>query len=163
MPIASVRGFFETVGIPLRRGRTFTDRDERDDARVVIVNETLAAHVWPGEDPVGRTVDLDDERWQVIGVVGDIRSAFPLAPTMPAVYRPVTPAGFASPSKQGVTVIVRVVPGFDAAAELRREVETLDPNVHVFKIVADERRLRCKASIWRVSPRWSTAGWASSA
>jgi len=67
-------GFFETVGIPLRRGRTFTDRDERDDARVLIVNETLAAQVWPAENPVGRTVDLDAERWQVIGVVGDIRS-----------------------------------------------------------------------------------------
>jgi predicted permease len=128
-------GFFETVGIPLRRGRTFTDRDERDDARVVIVNETLAAHVWPGEDPVGRTVDLDDERWQVIGVVGDIRPSFPLAPTMPALYRPVTPAGFMTPSKQGVAVVVRAVPGFDAAAELRREIEVLDPNLTIVKIV----------------------------
>jgi predicted permease len=131
-------GFFETVGIPLLRGRTLDARDESDDARVLIVNETMARQVWPGDEPVGKTVDFDGARWQVIGVVGDIRPAFPLAPTLPAVYRPMTPAGFAMPSAHGVTVLVRGVPGFDAPARIREEVEAIDPRVTVFQITRME-------------------------
>src|SRR5262249_6430103 len=85
---------FETLGAHVRRGREFTERDHADNARVLIVNETMAQRTWPGEDPLGRPVDLDRETWQVIGVVGDIRSMFPLAPTQPAVYLPITPSGF---------------------------------------------------------------------
>ena len=133
-------GFFETVGTPLRLGRSFTARDESNDSRVVIISETAAREVWPGEDPVGRTIDLDGERLEVIGVVGDIRSAFPLAPTLPAVYRPVTPSGFAAPSKHGVSLAIRVVPGFDASTRLRREIDAIDPRLTVFQVtrMADE-------------------------
>lgn len=128
-------GFFETIGTPLRRGRTFTERDQTEASRVVVVNETLAQEVWPGQDPLGQTLDLNGERLEVIGVVGDIRSAFPLARTQPGVYRPVTPSGFASPSRHGVTVAIRVAPGMDALAQLPREIERVDPQVTVFEIV----------------------------
>jgi macrolide transport system ATP-binding/permease protein len=131
-------GFFETVGIPLLRGRTFDRRDESDDSRVLIVNETMARQVWPGDEPVGKTVDFDGAHWQVIGVVGDIRPALPLAPTLPAVYRPITPAGFATPSTHGVTVLLRGVPGFEAAERIRAEVEALDPRVTVFQVTRME-------------------------
>jgi ABC-type antimicrobial peptide transport system permease subunit len=101
---------------------------------VLIVNETLAAKAWPGADPLGQVVDLDDETWQVVGVVGDFRSAFPLAPTVPALYRPVTPTGFTTPARHGVTVAVRVVPGFDAPTQLRRQIASLDPDVTVLQV-----------------------------
>jgi predicted permease len=127
-------GFFETVGTPLRRGRAFATSDEREESRVLIVNETLAAKAWPGADPLGQVVDLDDETWQVVGVVGDFRSAFPLAPTVPALYRPVTPTGFTTPARHGVTVAVRVVPGFDAPTQLRRQIASLDPDVTVLQV-----------------------------
>jgi predicted permease len=127
-------GFFETVGTALRRGRAFTDADETDEARALIVNETMATRAWPDRDPLGQAVDLDGETWQVVGVVHDIRSAFPLAPTLPALYKPVTPGGFVSPSRHGVTVAVRVVPGFDAPTRLRREVAAIDPEVMVFQV-----------------------------
>jgi ABC-type antimicrobial peptide transport system permease subunit len=96
---------------------------------VVIVSDTTVRKMWPNEDPLGRTIDLDGERLEVIGVVGDIRSAFTLAPTLPAVYRPVTPTGFAAPSKHGVSVAVRVVPGFDAPTRLRHEIDAIDPRL----------------------------------
>jgi macrolide transport system ATP-binding/permease protein len=131
-------GFFETVGIPLLRGRTFERRDEADDSRVLIVNETMARQVWPGDEPVGKTVDFDGARWQVIGVVGDIRPALPLAPTLPAAYRPIAPSGFATPSTHGVTVLLRGVPGFEAAERIRAEVEALDPRVTVFQVTRME-------------------------
>lgn len=131
-------GFFETVGIPLLRGRTFDARDESDDSRVLIVNETMARQVWPEDEPVGKTVDFDGARWLVVGVVGDIRPAFPLAPTLPAVYRPITPSGFANPATHGVTVLLRGVPGFEAATRIRGEVEALDPRVTIFQVTRME-------------------------
>ena len=127
-------GFFSTIGTPVRRGRTFTERDETDDSRVIVINDTLARQVWPGEDPLGRTIDLDGTRREIVGVVGDIRSAFPLAPTEPSVYRPNTPSGFAAPSKHGVTLAVRVAPGFDATTQLPRVIDAIDPQITVFEI-----------------------------
>ena len=45
-------GYFYTLGIPLLRGRTFTDHDDEHSSRVVAVNESLASRLWPGEDLV---------------------------------------------------------------------------------------------------------------
>src|SRR5262249_24647057 len=126
--------FFDTIGARLRRGREFTERDYASGAHVLVVNETMAQRAWPGEDPLGRPVDLDGDTWQVVGVVGDLRSMFPLAPTQPAVYLPIAPSGFASPSKDGVIVSVRVAPGFDAPTKLRQAIDAIDPRVTVFQI-----------------------------
>jgi predicted permease len=127
-------GFFSTIGAAQLRGREFTQRDERDGSRVVIVNDTMANRVWPNEQAVGQFLDLEGSKWEVVGVVGDVRSAFPLAPRMPGVYRPVTPEGFRAPWMHGVTVVVRVASGFDAPVRLRRAIELMDPNVTVFHV-----------------------------
>ena len=127
-------GFFETVGIPVVRGRGFTDRDIAGDSAVLLVNETMAAQVWPGQDPVGQMLDFEGKLHQVIGVARDIRPAIPLGPSLPAVYRPNAPAGFAAPSPRGVTVLVRVQPGFDAAVSLRRQIEAIDAQVTVLDV-----------------------------
>ena len=124
-------GFFETIGIPIVRGRGFAAADQRDESRVVVVNETMARRAWPELDALGRPLTLGDETWQVVGVVRDMRSAFPLAPTLPAVYQPVTPTGFASPSRNGVTLAVRIAPGVDGTVLLGREVKSVDPNLTV--------------------------------
>ncbi len=67
-------GYFEAVGIPLRSGREFTQRDRASSERVVVVNETLARTLWPGRNPLGQTITQDGGR-QVIGVVADVRHA----------------------------------------------------------------------------------------
>jgi hypothetical protein len=127
-------GFFETVGIPVLRGRGFTDRDIADDSAVLLVNETMAQQVWPGQDPVGQMLDFEGKLHEVIGVARNIRPAIPLGPSLPAVYRPNAPSGFAVPPRQGVTVLVRVRPGFDAAVSLRRQIEAIDPQVTVLDL-----------------------------
>ncbi len=71
--------YFETMGIPVVRGRTFQPNDsigEIGQTRVVIVNETMAEECWPGEDPIGRRLKTFEAGWwlEVIGVVGDVRS-----------------------------------------------------------------------------------------
>ncbi|MGA2275260.1 MAG: ADOP family duplicated permease [Bryobacteraceae bacterium] len=127
-------GFFETLGIPVLRGRAFTERDIADGSAVLIVNETMAKQVWPGQDPVGQTLDFEGRLHQVIGVARDIRPPLPLGPSLPAVYQPNTPSGFGVPSRQGVTVAVRAQLGFDAAVSLRRQVEAIDAQVAVLDV-----------------------------
>jgi predicted permease len=127
-------GFFETAGTALIRGRTFSEADQWDDNRVVVVNETMAKRAWPESAPVGQPLKLGDETWEVIGVVSDTRSAFPLAPTLPAIYRPVTPGGYASPARNGVTLVVRALPGLDRSAVLAAEVRSVSPDLTVVEI-----------------------------
>jgi len=67
------RGYFYTLGIPVLKGRTFTEHDDERSLRVAVVNDSLARHVWPGEDLVGKQLPLIDEKLTVIGVVGNTR------------------------------------------------------------------------------------------
>jgi putative ABC transport system permease protein len=68
--------YFRTLNIPLKEGRTFTDQDNAESVKVVIVNETMARRLWPGESPIGRRFSLwRDEKFsrEVVGVVGDTK------------------------------------------------------------------------------------------
>ena len=63
-------GYFKSMGIPIRAGRDFTQADAPKSQKVMIVNETMARNLWPGQDAVGQLMDNDAV---VIGVVGDVR------------------------------------------------------------------------------------------
>ena len=70
--------FFRTLGIRLLKGRTFTDADADSRPNVAVINETLAARLWPGEDPVGKRLKQgwpeDQTPWrEVVGVVADVK------------------------------------------------------------------------------------------
>ncbi|HKQ77562.1 MAG TPA: ABC transporter permease [Blastocatellia bacterium] len=66
--------YFETMGIPLLEGRDFTMRDDKEESRVMIVNETFARRFWPGQTPIGKRVrrgSVENPFFEVIGVVKD--------------------------------------------------------------------------------------------
>ncbi len=65
-------GYLRAMGIPLLAGRDFLPADNPSSPRVIIINETLARDLWPGEDPLGKIMIADGER-QVVGVVRDVR------------------------------------------------------------------------------------------
>lgn len=70
--------YFQTLQIPLKAGRTFTDEDNLESTKVVIVNETMARRLWPGESAIGRRFTIwRDEKFprEVVGVVGDTRES----------------------------------------------------------------------------------------
>ena len=77
-PLAFVRivsdGYLRTMGIPLRKGRDLSPRDGLSSTPVILVNETLARKLWPGQNPIGQIIEGDcaKER-QVVGVVADVR------------------------------------------------------------------------------------------
>lgn len=78
--------YFETLQIPVRRGRTFNTGVPGPE-RVVVVNEALAGMFWPGEDPVGQEIERGGT-WRVIGVVGDVQMRSLRSRANPAVYYP---------------------------------------------------------------------------
>jgi predicted permease len=125
-------GYFRTLGIPLRRGRLFDDRDTIDAPHVALISESLAREKWPNQDPLGRTIEFGnmdgDLRFlTVVGVVGDVREDSLEARPRPTIYvnyqqRPQTTYSF--------TVVIRTEaePAVVFAAA-RQIVRALDPNV----------------------------------
>jgi putative ABC transport system permease protein len=94
-PSASYRviapGYFETLGIPLRRGRGFTTHDASGSQMVAIVDEAFARRYFPGEDPIGRGISLGngtDGFCEIVGIVGDVRYGGLDAGAEPTVYVP---------------------------------------------------------------------------
>ena len=79
------------MGIPLVRGRNFTEHDTNGSALVAIINEATAKQVFPGEDPIGQYIENygpKDEKLQIVGVVGNVRHlALETAPR-PELYQP---------------------------------------------------------------------------
>ena len=77
IPLASLHvvtaGYFRVMGIPLKRGRTFTEQETADSAVVMLVNETMARKIWPGEDALGQFAEIAGRKAQVVGIVGDVR------------------------------------------------------------------------------------------
>ena len=99
-PSASVRSvtpeYFQSIRIPLVRGRHFTEQDRRGGVGAAVINESLAARYFPGEDPIGKYISQigsnqnegDPERWEIVGVVGDVRHSSLTRPAAPELYLP---------------------------------------------------------------------------
>jgi predicted permease len=82
--------YFRTLGIPLVAGRTFQDSDNADAPAVAVLSQSIARHLWSGQDPIGRRLSFDrGETWvKIIGVVGDVKE-FGLDREPPEqIYRP---------------------------------------------------------------------------
>jgi predicted permease len=95
-------GYFHAMGMPLKRGRLFTEADAAGASRVALVSETTAAQMWPGEDPLGKQIQLggrnDSQPWAtIVGIVGDVRQYGLDLPTTPQVYELYSHAPFSRP------------------------------------------------------------------
>ncbi len=84
-------GYFQGLGIPLLRGRLFDDSDTADSAHVAVISESLARTRWPGQDPIGHTIEFgnmdgDIRLLTIVGIVGDVHDYGLDAPPRPTVY-----------------------------------------------------------------------------
>jgi putative ABC transport system permease protein len=84
--------YFKTIGIPILKGRPFTDHDDATAPGVVIVSDTMARKYWPNEDPIGKRlvigVDRNKAPREVVGIVGDVKQSGLSEPMRPAMYTP---------------------------------------------------------------------------
>jgi putative ABC transport system permease protein len=85
--------YFRTMGIPVLKGREFTQQDTLSAPGVIVINETMAHHFWPKEDPIGRAIRLggsDGPRLTVVGVTGDVHYQGLNEPVHQEFFRPYT-------------------------------------------------------------------------
>jgi predicted permease len=123
-------GYFETMGIPLLRGRALRGFDDEPEP-VVVVNEALAAMYWPGEDPIGQELRRAGRNWRVVGVAGNVQMRSLRARANPAVYYPA-----AQDYAPFMLLHLRAARGSGVApATVRRVVAAVDPQLPVAGVV----------------------------
>jgi putative ABC transport system permease protein len=134
---AATPAYFRTMGIPLLKGRAFSERDDADGPGVVLINETLASRHWPGEDPIGRRILFGGTAAEIVGVVGDVRHFAYDRPPRPEVYAP-----FAWDPWPFMAIVVRAEVGPGSLSEaVRAEVLAVDPDLPVYAVNTMERVL----------------------
>jgi len=128
-------GYFETIGIPLLRGRSFTSADTAEAPWVVVINDSMAREYWPSENPIGRRLQIPGwPAWRsVIGVVGDVLHEGPDSAAKAEMYLPVEQALMNIESNPTIVVRAEIAPGA-AAGELRGAVSAIDPAIAVDRI-----------------------------
>ncbi|MDX6712431.1 MAG: hypothetical protein QOH96_3447 [Blastocatellia bacterium] len=138
--------YFRTIGIPLIKGRFFTNHDDTRSPNVVIVNETFARLYWPGEDAVGKRFTFEDHpkesNWyQIVGVVGDVKDRPDSTEAHPAFWWPVNQLPF---NLLEMSVVLRATTDPEPLAnQLRQTVRELDAGLAVSDLrlmnqIADE-------------------------
>ena len=129
--------YFRTMGIPLLRGRAFTEADGPDAPRVVIVDDQLARQYFPNENPVGRVMDHFGQGLTIVGVAGSIRQADLGAPYKAVVYYPLYQQPFGT-----AAIVVRSTMNPDqVVTSVREAVRSLDPLLPVYDVQAMPTRV----------------------
>ena len=131
-------GYFAAVGLPLVRGRAFTERDREGAPTVFLINREAARRYFPGEDPLGKRIAMgwrasNGSRMagEIVGVVGDVKQ-FGLGGEPTAdVYAPADQWPWSD-----LTVVMRAERGAPVAAAARAAVRAVDPNLPVFGLRA---------------------------
>ena len=135
--------YFRTLGIRLRAGRVFDGRDRRGARRVVVLNETAARLLWPGESALGRRLQLGtaglngEVHGEVVGVVADARYRRLEDAPAPEAYLPDLQTGYSS-----TRVFLRAAGDpLALVPAVRAAVRSVDPNLPVYRLRTLEEQL----------------------
>lgn len=128
-------GYFQTIGIPLLQGRSFTEQDTQKTPLLAVINQTMARHYFPGKNPIGQRYgygnDPDDTKMEIIGVIGDAY--------VNDIHQPVKEMAYYSLRQQMSnvsTVEVRAAPTAikTLGNQVRRSIRNVDPKLPVTKV-----------------------------
>ena len=130
-------GYFRLLGIPVRAGREFTPRDTAGAPGVIVINESAARQLWPGEDPLGKVIALPapdnvNLTLTVVGVAADVRQRGLGREPQPEIFLDyLQPA----PAWSWLTLVVRTAPEpATLAGAVRKLVRSVDPTVPVMRV-----------------------------
>ncbi|HJT66917.1 MAG TPA: ABC transporter permease [Pyrinomonadaceae bacterium] len=129
-------GYFQTMGIPLLKGRLVTEQDSTSNTGAVVINEAMAKRFWPNEDPIGKRISTatsngQQTQWQtIVGVVGSVRHlGLDVAPRPEVYYHTNTSPPF------GPVVVVRTTGDPQRLISIARaKVRELDPNAAIANV-----------------------------
>ena len=137
----SMPGYFQTMGIPLARGRDFNDADDAQHDPVVIINEAMARRFWPDADPMGRRIKIgprDSGNWMtIVGVAKDVRNIGLDTAAGFATYNPI-----AQQPRLQMEVAIRTAgdPQW-IAASAQRELRRIEPALLIDKVQTMSQRI----------------------
>jgi len=124
-------GYFESLGIPLKRGRWFTPQDRADRPRVAVIDETMARRDWLGEglDPLGQRLRIGKTVFEIVGVVGEVRSAGLDQRPQPTIYLP-----YRQYPEPRMTLVARHPNPEQMVNAMKRAVYAVDKDQPVYKV-----------------------------
>jgi predicted permease len=129
------REYFRTLGVPLIRGRLFSDQDDLEAPHVALINQSLARRRWPDSDPIGRIIEFGNmdgnlKPLTIVGIVGDVRAGGLDAPPPSIIYVDYRQRGIRNASSP--TILVRsAAPAGEIASGARAVFHELAPAVPV--------------------------------
>jgi predicted permease len=143
-------GYFKTMMIPLLRGRDFVP--QTDDKRVAIINQTMASHLFSGQDPIGRVIHQDKEHYTIVGVTRDSKSSTIGEKPTDGVFLFLDAAPEKANSFFGTTIIVKTFANPGAMTRsVREQIGALDPNMAVFNIETMQQHVDKSLLLPRIS------------
>ncbi|HEU4836929.1 MAG TPA: ABC transporter permease [Pyrinomonadaceae bacterium] len=135
-------GYFQTMSIPVLKGRSFTEQDRDNTPNAILVNEELASRFWPNQDAIGKRLDFEEDSgkqvWrEIVGVVGNVKHKALATEVMPEAYFAYkqVPENFMSLVVHTASDPVSMIPA------IRNQVLSLDKDQPVSDIMTMEQRL----------------------
>ncbi|HEX8186333.1 MAG TPA: ABC transporter permease, partial [Blastocatellia bacterium] len=127
-------GYFDAIGIPLVKGRLFTEQEDENAPGVIVVNQLFAQKYFPDEEPLGKRIRFGRQPqspwFTIVGVVRDVKNEGLDVETRPQIYRSILQA-----SNLSLTLVIRTAANPSSLAEaVRNEVRSVDPDMPVFGI-----------------------------
>jgi len=140
--------YLKAMGIPLLKGREFTDHDNADSPNVAIINQDMARKYWPTSDPLGLRIKLYDKDWEIVGIVGDVKLLDLAARDKPELYLPCAQSGsppwmfFAIRSRVGTESLI---------ASVRKAVRDVVPDEPLYSVRTMEERVEASIAPRRLN------------
>jgi predicted permease len=139
-------GYFETMGIPRLAGRDFAPQDNATSAapKAAIVNRVFVDRIFGSQNPIGQLVTGGGVQYQIIGVVGNIKSRTLGEDPAPVLFRSLDQTVASDPSFLGYTLLVRTqaTDSTSLATAVREQVRALDPNMAIYDTGTMQQHLR---------------------
>ena len=139
-------GYFEAIGIPLLKGRTFTNRDRTGSPLVAVIDEELAHRYFPGEEPVGKPIGSGGAGTpaRIIGVVGSVHNSDLGGPQEPEVYYPEL-----QERTESTYLVLRTKGDVDTTVAVRKAIATFDPGVALYDVRPMDERVAASLKLRR--------------
>jgi predicted permease len=136
--------YFNALDIPLQRGRAFTEQDREGAPNVAIVNETMARRYWPDQDAIGKRIRIRNQEFEVVGMAKDTKYRSLVEEPRPYLYVPALQSKAGQFPASEMLLQVRADGGSGQAVvnAIRKEVQSLDPNLPLFSMTTMQESMR---------------------